>query len=57
MEATEIRNNLISSFNKIIDNDYNLAVLEGVFDAISKEEAISKIPDAHYLAVDKTRND
>ena len=57
MEATEMRKNLISSFNKIIDSDYNLAVLEGVFDAFSKEETISKIPNAHYLMVDKKRHE
>lgn len=55
MEIKIIRQKLITDFSNFIQDDTKLEVLEGVFDAIKKEENTSIVSDTHYLKVQEER--
>lgn len=55
METKELRKKLIVDFSKFIQDDTKLEVLEGVFDAINKEESTSLVSDEHYTKVEESR--
>lgn len=57
MKTKEIRQKLIIDFGNFIQDDTKLAVLEGVFDAIKKEEIISSVPENHYQKVEESRTE
>lgn len=44
-------------FSKFIQDDTKLEVLEGVFNAINKEESTSLVSDEHYIKVEKARTE
>jgi CO dehydrogenase/acetyl-CoA synthase alpha subunit len=55
MRAKELRHKLITDFSNFIQDDTKLEVLEGIFDAIKKEESNSVIPNSHYTVVAEER--
>ncbi|WP_281299226.1 hypothetical protein [Flavobacterium limnophilum] len=55
METKALRKKLIVDFSKFIQDDTKLEVLEGVFDAINKEESTSLVSDEHYTKVEEAR--
>nr|WP_315203058.1 hypothetical protein [uncultured Flavobacterium sp.] len=55
METKELRQKLIVDFGKFIQDDSKLEVLEGVFDAINKEESSSVVSESHYAIVAEGR--
>jgi len=57
METKELRKKLIVNFSKFIQDDTKLEVLEGVFDAINKEETSAAVSDEHYLKVEEARTE
>ena len=57
MKTKEIRQKLIVNFGKLIQDDSNLFVLEGIFDAILNEEKASLVSDNHYQIVEEARAD
>lgn len=57
MKTKEIRQKLIVNFGKLIQDDSNLVVLEGIFDAILNEEKTSRVSDIQYQKVEEARAD
>ncbi len=55
MGAVELRNKLIESFNKIIQDDSKLLTLEGVFDSINTTDSPSLVSDSQYEIVEERR--
>lgn len=55
METKELRKKLILDFGKFIQDDTKLEVLEGVFDAINNEDAVSVVSPVHYLKVEESK--
>ena len=55
MEIKIIRQKLITDFSNFIQDDTKLEVLEGVFDAIKKEENTFIVSNTHYLKVQEER--
>ncbi|MBP6759016.1 MAG: hypothetical protein KA133_07175 [Flavobacterium sp.] len=55
METKALRKKLIVDFSKFIQDDTKLEVLEGVFDAINKEESTSLVSGEHYIKVEEAR--
>lgn len=53
METKKLRDKLITDFGELIQDDNNIVLLEGVFDAINKRKSNYIIPDAHYLKVEE----
>ncbi len=55
METKELRRKLINDFEKFIEDDSKLEILESVFDAIRHDEKESIVPDSHYNLVAEER--
>jgi len=53
METKELRTKIITDFGKLIQDDNNIVLLEGVFDAINKRERNYTIPETHYQKVEE----
>ena len=57
METKALRKKLIVDFSIFIQDDTKLQVLEGVFDAINKEESTSMVSNEHYINVEEARTE
>ena len=55
METKDVRKKIIVDFGKIIKDDSNVLLLEGIFDAIKTDFSASKVPESHYLVVEEER--
>ena len=55
METKDVRKKIIVDFGKIIKDDSNVLLLEGIFDAIKNDLCTSKVPESHYLVVEEGR--
>ena len=55
METKDVRKKIIIDFGKIIKEDSNVLLLEGIFDAIKTDLSASKVPESHYLVVEEER--
>ncbi|HEU4495736.1 MAG TPA: hypothetical protein VFR70_01670 [Flavobacterium sp.] len=55
MKTIALRKKLMDDFGKILEDESKLEILESVFDAIIKEEAVSSVPENHYLKVEESR--
>ncbi|WP_310379926.1 hypothetical protein [Flavobacterium sp.] len=55
METLELRKKIIQDFDKFIQDDSKLEILEGVFDSINSENIISVVPDSHYNILAEAR--
>ena len=55
METKDVRKKIIVDFGKIIKDDSNVLLLEGIFDAIKTDLNASKVPESHYLVVEEER--
>jgi len=55
MGALELRNKIIEQFNRMIQDDSKLIVLDGMFDSLNTSESPSIVPEEHYKIVEERR--
>jgi hypothetical protein len=55
MGAIELRNSLIERFNRMINDDSKLIILDGIFDSMNILESSSLVSEAHYKVVEDRR--